>query len=69
MSSVKRRKIEGDAVSQPVKMNKTQNTFTPVPATASASPEPTAQSTKSTIASDAEPEKDAPVQKTFKDLV
>lgn len=72
MSSVKRRKIEEDGPSTPlgvVKTKEIKNIVPPAPITVSASPEPSAQLLKETTPSDLEPQKDAPVQKTFKDLV
>jgi len=65
MSSAKRRKIDEGSSSRPVKTKKVSQT---VPSTTSAFLEPAAQPSQTT-ASNAEPEKDAPVQKTFRDLV
>ena len=61
MSSVKRRKIEEDSSLGPANIKKKQKGTFPTPTTTSASPEP--------ARSDQEPQKDAPIQKSFKDLV
>jgi hypothetical protein len=61
MSSVKRRKIEDDTPSELLETKKKLKTGISAPAVTSASQETTAR--------DAEPLEDAPVQKTFKDLV
>jgi hypothetical protein len=66
MSSVKRRKIEEDRSLGPVNIKKKQKGASPPPATTSASPEPAQFKDTS---SNQEPQKDAPIQKSFKDLV
>lgn len=72
MSSAKRRKIEEDDTSAPssgIETKKIKKPAAPALAAASASPEPATQASKETTVTDAQPEKDVPVQKTFKDLV
>ena len=67
MSSVKRRKIEEDNPSGPAEIRKKHKGTFPAPTAMSASPEPAGQSKET--ASEQEPQNDAPVQKSFKDLV
>ena len=69
MSSVKRRKIEEDIPSGHSKTNKKQELLQSASAIAATSPEPTAPTSKEVTTGDTGPEKDVPVQKTFKDLV
>ena len=63
MSSVKRRKIEEDTSLGPVNIKKKQKEAFPTPTTTSASPEPA--QFKDTSSN----QNDAPIQKSFKDLV